>query len=151
MGLTRNLFIILLVCMGCLHVIPVRAGVAPWVMEFLDRYQIPLRWDNVEGAPVWISGVEPGYSSDHGCHIVILKPGDEVTIRVPAHALIRLNDPVKVLSRTSLKAFVSGGNGLFVQRPFSLGKDGHSLLVNSALRGNGLFRLAHVSTTGDPE
>ncbi len=135
--------------MGCLHVVPARAGIAPWVMEFLDRYHIPLRWDNVEGAPVWISGAEPHYNSDHRCHIFTLHPGDEVTIRVPAQALVRLFDPVKVLSRTSLKAFVSRGNGLFVHRPFSAGKDGHSLLVNSALRDNGLFRLAHVSTAGD--
>jgi len=149
MGIKNRLLIILFVFTGFLYTIPVQAGLEPQAMEFLDRYQLPLHWDNVEGSPVWISGIAPEYSFKHHCHVVTLQPGDDVIIRIKPHAKIRLFNPLKILDQKTLAAFSSSGNGLFRKLSFSTHEQGSSLLVQPDLRNNGLFRLTHSSSAHD--
>jgi hypothetical protein len=149
MGIKSRLLIILLVFTGFSHTIPVQAGLKPQTMEFLDHYQRPLQWDNVEGSPVWISGIAPKYSFKHHYHVVTLQPGDTVIIRIKPHAMIRLFNPVKILDEKTLAAFSSYGNGLFRKLSFSSRENGTSLVVQPDLRDNGLFRLTHSSSAHD--
>lgn len=148
MAIKNRLFIILFILLGFLYTAPVRAGIEPQTLDFLNRYQRPLRWDNVEGSPVWLSGAEPQYSFNHKYHIIILQPGDDVTIRLPAHAMARIIDPAEVLKQTTLEASISRGNGLFQRLPLSVDGD-NSLYVHPDLQENSLFRLKNSSSALD--
>lgn len=141
MAIKSRLFIILIVLTGFLYAVPVSADIEPQEMEFLKRYKIPLRWDNVEGSPVWLSGAEPWYDSGQQCHMVTLNPGDDVLVRLPARAMVRISNREKMPDKTALAAFISSGNGLFLKRPLIKGEENNSLLVQSDLQQTGLFRL----------
>lgn len=145
MAIKNKLFIILFILLGFLYTVPVQAGIEPQSIAFLNRYQMPLRWDNVEGSPVWLSGAEPQYSFKHNCHIITLQPGEDVTIRLPAHSFARFFNPAKVLKQTTLEGFISRGNGLFLHIPLSVDED-NILFVQPDLQENGLFRLKNSSS-----
>lgn len=143
--------ILLTVLIGLFAASPVQAEIAPWLLEFLDRYNIPLRWDNVEGTPEWISGVLPRYSSEYKCHAVTFRPGEDVLIRVPSRSMVRVYGSTgDTLGDPTLKAFVSDGNGLFMERSVIRGEDGRSWLLHTGLEKNGLVRFFLPSSAGGP-
>ena len=48
-------------------------------LEQLEKTNQPLRWENIEAEPEWISGIKPKYDLWEQLHIIQLKPGKAVS------------------------------------------------------------------------
>lgn len=109
--------------------------------ELLRQYRLPLRWDNVEGAPAWVDGVPPQYCQDIRMHRVVLEGTDETLVRIPAGERLRIHDPEKPLAAANLDVMLADGSGLFAAWPLQISEDGHSLLLSPAAAAPMLARV----------
>ena len=124
-GLPRALVVLILLA----GVLPARTAELDEVQShLLQQYQLPLRWENIEHAPEWVSGVKPHYSLGAGMHIVRLNPGAEVTFRVPPEAAVRLLSPHGTLDPSDVDVWLSDGSGLWANWPAAPSGDGQSLV-----------------------
>ncbi|MCK7505021.1 MAG: hypothetical protein MZV70_13690 [Desulfobacterales bacterium] len=69
------------------------AAVDDMQMLLLDRYALPMRWDNVEGPPLWVAGEKPRFDCSKDAHTVTLAAGQFVTVRIPARSVLRVIRP----------------------------------------------------------
>ena len=120
------------IAVGCgLGMLVASAGVLAQVdvpqLASLDAYETPFRWENVEGAPVWLDGQEPRRLWRRGLHVIDLEPGEFSTVRVPAGGVLRANKLDDVWRPDALQFYRSDGDGLWVEGDPQLSKDGRSL------------------------
>jgi len=90
---------------------------------------LPMRWDNIEGAPWYVAGNAPEYATSEGMHIVELKPGTSLTVRIPVYEMLRLYRPDGQLAVKDVEVFLSNGTGLYARWQTQRSSDGHSLLI----------------------
>ncbi|KTD21687.1 hypothetical protein [Legionella londiniensis] len=95
----------------------------------LKAYQTPLRWDNIESTPYWISGEKPVYSLQLNQHIIRLKPGQFVKVLVPEGSVLRIMSRCPFLDKKELEVSASNGTGLYAEVPMLLSEDAHSFLT----------------------
>ena len=82
----------LVLCMaaaGIITSIPVQAAIDGVELARSSAGMV-LRWENIKGAPYWISGPAPLASPHRGWHVVELKGNQSVAIHVPARAMLRV-------------------------------------------------------------
>ncbi len=96
----------------------------------LQQYEQPLRWDNVDRDPVWVSGVKPSYSFRHAMSTVTLKPGSCVNVMLPEYEMLRILNPDGVLAPGSVEVSASNGTGLHAYLGLQISTDGKSLLMS---------------------
>ena len=92
-------------------------------------YAWPLRWDNVESRPRWLSGAEPRYDAGWRMHRLELAPGAESVVRLPAASALRLLARERALTQEDVEVLIEGGSGLALQIPLLADADGTSLLA----------------------
>ena len=133
----------LFIAICLLLAVPQPAPAMPDVVqeELLRQYRLPLRWDNVEGAPDWVDGVPPQYYRDIRMHRVVLEGADETLARIPAGEQLRIHDPQNPLSARDLDVMLADGSGLFAAWPLQTSEDGHSLLLSPAAAAPMLARV----------
>ena len=52
--------------------------------------EMPLRWENIEDSPEWVSGEKPRRALLGGKHEVVLAPGQHICVRIPPTELLRM-------------------------------------------------------------
>jgi hypothetical protein len=109
---------------------PVFAGIDAMQLRLLEPYSQDLRWDNIESAPEWVSGVKPEHLKSWGMHRVRLAPQQSVTFLVPAYESLRLYHPKQILKGQELAVYASNGSGLAVKQILTGSTDGHSLVLS---------------------
>src|SRR6056297_1286831 len=135
------LIVLLLVVVG-----PARAGLDQLETDLRAERPMPLRWDNVEGAPFWALGVVPVYDRDTDMHVVRLDPGQETVIRNPHGGGVRL---VGDFAAGSPAVFAGSGTGLEVELAAVPGDDARSLFYFPDREEQELVRIA-AGKTGPP-
>ena len=105
------------------------------------QIELPLRWDNIEGPPAWVSGPKPHYRWRDGAHVVRLKPGEVVTVRVPRQQWLRLYRPNGALAPDEVELAFSDGSGLYTHATNTRSEDGRSLLAQNFLHAPALARV----------
>ncbi|GGI88134.1 hypothetical protein [Legionella impletisoli] len=108
----------------------------------LSAYETPLRWDNIEGPPAWVSGTKPIYSPKLGMHLVTLHPGQSVKVRVSEQSRLRVFSPCQSLSNSDLAVDTSNGSGLYAKIQLIPSTDKHSLVSSSAWYKPKLFIIS---------
>ncbi|WP_133130603.1 hypothetical protein [Legionella yabuuchiae] len=108
----------------------------------LSTYQTPLRWDNIEGPPEWVSGAKPSYSPALGMHLITLHPGQSVKVRINEQSRLRVTSPCQLLSNSELAVDTSNGSGLYAKVPLIPSRDNHSLVSEEAWYKPQLFILS---------
>ncbi|MCB1984069.1 MAG: hypothetical protein KDF49_01415 [Nitrosomonas sp.] len=111
--------------------------------QLQQEFDIPLRWDNIEGKPEWVAGKSPKFHFFSGLHFVTLKPGEHTTIHVPQGAYLRLHHPKRRLSVNDFNIQFSNGSGLFASLPATISDDGHSLITRRNTNHSSLIRINH--------
>lgn len=114
-----------------------------------SQFDVPLRWDNIEGAPAWVAGVSPRYHFSDGLHFITLKPGEFTTLRVPKGAYLRLYHPSQRLSNDEVNIQYSSGSGLYANLPAAISTDGHSLITHVDISKPSLIRVVRPETQID--
>ncbi len=121
--------LILLLAMAALFPMAASAELDVVQAEMVADDTLPMRWDNVEGAPWYVAGNAPEYASAEDTHIVELKPGASVTIRLPVYETLRIYRPAGPLALADVEVFLSNGTGLYARWQPQRSSDGHSLLI----------------------
>ncbi len=98
-------------------------------LHALQHYNTVRCWDNVKGPPLWGGGVSPRKCQATSFHTVFLKPGQEVTVRVPAHSMVRVLGVHQPLGLYDVELWVSDGSGLYSRRTSAISEDARSLLL----------------------
>lgn len=119
-------------------------------VRMLRPYAMPLRWDNVERAPQWVSGVVPGYRSEQGLHSVRLAPGESVTVRVSRGEQVRVWRPDGTLGSVDLEMEFSTGSGLYQRLPVALSADQHGMLSRTQMTAPCLARISRPRQSSTP-
>ncbi|WP_448206759.1 hypothetical protein [Azospirillum sp. sgz302134] len=110
-----------------------------------------LRWDNVEGAPLWAGGERPVRDRGTGLHAVTLAPGASVTVRLPADGALRLRRPEgAALEREAVEVSLSDGSGLAVLQDPQRSIDGRDLLVRGPTDAPAIARVRNPAGNGGP-
>ena len=118
----------------------------------LDSRGLPLRWDNIEGSPLWVDGVSPQYSNVTGYHQVRLDPGKSTTVWLSEKTVLRVSRGGQALSPRDLRAWVWRGSGLELEIAPIQSNDKSSLLFYPRSLNPVLVRVARpVSHSGPLE
>jgi len=121
------------------------AGLSSWdqlQLELLREYSTPLRWDNVEGPPQWISGPKPHRGLGGKVHGISLAPGQEVTLCADQRTWLRLVGQGHTLRQDDLEISVSTDAHLFTATDPISTIDPYSLLLCLSQESPCLVRLA---------
>ena len=110
-----------------------------------QAFETPLRWDNIEGKPEWVSGKPPRFHFFKGLHFVTLQPGENTVLLVPQGAHLRLYHPDHRLSKDDLDIQYSNGSGLFVSLPVAVSQDERSLITHRDVGKPNLIRVSHAA------
>ena len=116
---------------------------------YFESDGVELRWDNVEGPPLWVDGAEPRYSDAEGLHLVWLQPGKNVTVTLAPGALLRVQRPGTRMTSDDLSAWISDGSGLEVPATPLESTDETSLLFHSGALKSVLVKLARPATNAE--
>ena len=108
----------------------------------------PLRWDNVRSVPVWVAAHRPVTTSALRWHIVTLAPGQQVTIRLPPRAMLRVAAPGREIAPGDLEVWTSDGSGLYRQLLTAVAAHDHSLIAVPDLAEPGLVRIERPAGAG---
>lgn len=131
----------------CLILIaPAHAEVDAMQLRLLEAYSQELRWDNIESAPEWISGIKPEYHDDWQMHRVLLSPQQQTTIMLPAYESFRLYQAKQILTGNELDVYASNGTGLAVKQTLQRSTDGHSLVLSPHSSSPLLIHIASQSS-----
>ena len=125
------------------------AAVDDMQMLLLDRYALPMRWDNIEGPPLWVAGEKPRFDWSKGMHMVRLSAGQSVTVRIPARSVLRVLRPDGSLQPADLEISLSPGSGLYATASPVRGSDSASLFVYPDVPKPMLGRIVTTGRDGD--
>ena len=117
-------------------------------LAVLDEYETPYRWENVEGAPVWLEGQTPHRVWRSGLHVIELEPGEFATVRLPAGGVLRAYRLDDVWRPDEVQFFRSDGQGLWAEGDPVRSKDGRSL-VDVDDRGRHQAQLVRVERSSE--
>ena len=109
--------------------IPSYASVDEMQLTLLNQYELPLRWDNIEGGEQFISGPAPRYNSKYDMHMIHLDPGMEIKIKIPERKMLRIISSDRNHTLDPLKISTSNGTGLHAFLPFPMSPDKLSGLI----------------------
>lgn len=98
-------------------------------LDLLTHYELPLRWDNIEGGSNLISGPDPEYSMAYGMHIIPLEPGEAVKVKMPENTTLRVFSPDSCTPLDPLKFSISNGTGLHASLKVPMTPDRLSALI----------------------
>ena len=59
-------------------------------LDLSNEYDVQLRWDNIEGPPLWDGGVPVVYSKRNDWHSAEIPPGSSSRIRLPPMSMLRI-------------------------------------------------------------
>jgi len=90
-------------------------GVDDLELRLLEGAELPLRWDNVEGPPLLVSGPLPQRVRRVGAHLVKLDSRSGVTVRLEPGVMLRVHSPFGPVEADALEVSVSDGSGLWVE------------------------------------
>ncbi|MBK8816249.1 MAG: hypothetical protein IPN42_12475 [Methylococcaceae bacterium] len=108
----------------------VYAGIDPMQLRLLEPYSMPLRWDNIEDEPFWISGIKPEYNDDWEMETIRLAPNRQLTVFLPAYETLRFYHPRQALDAKSFDVYSSDGTGLGLKQNLKSSTDGRSLILS---------------------
>lgn len=138
---------------------PARAIVVPNAETPTMRLQTPpridsaghaLRWDNVEGPPVWVKGAPPSWNSSAGSHTVHLEPGRKTLIHLPARTTLRVQRAAGDIVTSEIEVFFSNGSGLKLPlQPWST-DDPRSLCYFPESLSGGLVEVGRPASSSTP-
>ncbi len=100
-------------------------------LRLLEQYDTPLRWDNVEGPPRWISGAPLSFEAGDRLHVANLGPGQSVYLKLPPFSMLRVVTPRQKLRLDDIEIWLSDGSGLYVQQAPSLAEQWGRLVNRS--------------------
>ena len=104
-----------------------------------------LRWENVESAPQWVSGIRPQFDHHQRLHFVALRPGTETKFRIPPRGAIRVLSLDGRIDRHQLDLLISNGSGLYRPMPLAVECENKSLVAIPDEREVTLARIvAHI-------
>jgi len=133
----RTLFLMLFASVSLLH-----GNSSDSVEDSLRQsYELPLRWDNIEGRPGWISGKEPELNFWRRLHEVELAPGEHTCVRISGDELLRVYRAGGALSSGDVEIALSTGSGLLAFTEPVPDEEQYSLLVDP---GRPYAMLAHI-------
>ncbi|NOT55464.1 MAG: hypothetical protein HOP18_12735, partial [Deltaproteobacteria bacterium] len=118
----------LLVC-GDISATVFAASIDSADLALRNAYAMPLRWENIEGAPYWVAGPRPRYQRKTRLHRVRLEAGEDVIIKLPPQEMLRVRHSRRQFQADDLECWMSDGSGLYVHVPPQFSSDGRSLLV----------------------
>lgn len=118
-------------------------------LRLIEQYDLPLRWDNVEGPPQWVSGKKLAYNRDAGLHMVELEPGEFVSFSVPSGERARIYNPECEFSNDDIEVSVSNGSGLYSFLPYQFSSDLKSMIFSPLNREPSLVRVSRKSDKDD--
>ncbi|HIE02113.1 MAG TPA: hypothetical protein EYP59_17820 [Thiotrichaceae bacterium] len=105
-------------------------------------HEVPLRWDNIKEAPLWVKGIAPELSSNWGLYQVTLdEPDDFVTVWLAEGHWLRIHNPDDPFPVDAVQIAVSYGTGLYADVSPYPAKEGHSLLLTPDLSKPRLVRI----------
>jgi hypothetical protein len=104
-------------------------------------YKVPLRWENIKEAPLWVNGKLPEANQDWGMYQVKLQPNELVTVWLAEGQWLRIHHPDEAFSADALKVAVSSGTGLYAYVPVYPAEEGKSLLLTPDLSTPRLVRI----------
>jgi hypothetical protein len=104
-------------------------------------YKVPLRWENIKEAPLWVNGKLPKANQDWGMYQVKLQPNELVTVWLAEGQWLRIHHPDEAFSADALKVAVSSGTGLYAYVPVYPAEEGKSLLLTPDLSTPRLVRI----------
>ncbi|HEW97645.1 MAG: hypothetical protein DRR00_17600 [Candidatus Parabeggiatoa sp. nov. 3] len=108
----------------------------------LQPHTVPLRWDNIKEAPLWVKGIAPEFNSNWGLYQVTFdEPDDFVTVWLAEGHWLRLHNPDDPFPIDALEIAVSYGTGLYADVSPYPAKEGHSLLLTPDLSKPRLVRI----------
>ncbi|WP_043342152.1 hypothetical protein [Belnapia moabensis] len=109
-----------------------------------------LRWDNIEGAPLWSGGTPPRFDRGLGQHLVTLAPGEATRLWLPAGTVLRLRAPEGRLMPDEIAIGMSQGSGLAVEAVPTPSADGRDLLLGVPASWPALVTLARPPGAAGP-
>ena len=95
----------------------------------LQKYDMPLRWDNIEKAPDWEHAASLCFIRKNGIHYVRLAPDESITIKLEPWSILRVYCPEQKLGLHDLKTSYSNGSGVYFQPQAYTSKDQHFLFM----------------------
>lgn len=113
--------------------------------RLLGNYGLPLRWYNVERAPLLMEGRTTVKDSASPRRLLQLAPGESATIWLPAWESLRLDAAVDNLAGDDLDVSFSTGGGLFHFQAGIGSVDGKSRLFSPASPSPLLARITRAS------
>ena len=119
-------------------------------LQLREHYDVPVYWDNVKRAPYWISGNIPDFSRSWDFHKVTLKPGEEITVRVPKKECLKLYNPGKSFSEDDLEFFISNGSGLYASSKGKISENRIILNMFPFFRSPSLVRIVRPVHQKEP-
>lgn len=142
----------LIMCMaaaGIITSIPVQAAI-DGLEATRSSAGMALRWENIKGAPYWISGPAPSASAYRGWHAVELKGNQSVAIHVPARAMLRVIAEQDEPQEAPVFA-VSDGTGLALEHKPIPGAGGRSWLVKTDAARAAVIHLHRAGMSDTPQ
>jgi hypothetical protein len=122
----------------------------PWEHRLLNRMNLHLRWENIEGSPRWVEGVRPVFNRRKQLHTVTLPPGGSVTLQIDAGEMLRCLSPLRPLTETDLIVTRSNGSGMQVQYSPRWSDKRRWFLAQPPFPEPTLFKIANpISATDD--
>ena len=109
----------------------VRAELDAVQLRLLEQFDTPLRWDNVNGAPHYFSGVKPKYHVRLQRHTVCVEPGQQTSILVSPLSVVRIEGVARYLTRDDVEVWIDKSLNVGVFR-FGPGPEGGRLPAPSA-------------------
>lgn len=142
----------LILCMaaaGLVTGIPVQAAI-DGVEAARNSAGMALRWENIQGAPYWLSGPAPSSSTQRGWHAVDLKGNQGVALHVPARAMLRIIAEQEGAQQAP-QVGISDGTGLALEHAPIPGADGRSWLVRNDAAHAVVIHLQRAGQTDTPQ
>jgi|GEM_PF-4120943 len=142
----------LVLCMaaaGIITSIPVQAAI-DGVESARSSAGMVLRWENIKGAPYWVSGPAPSASVYRGWHVVELRGNQSVAIHVPARAMLRVIAEQDAPLEAPVFS-VSEGTGLALEHKPIPGADGRTWLVKADAAHPAVIHLHRAGMSDTPQ
>jgi hypothetical protein len=113
----------------CLAPLPLSAQHPDRPLESACETAGLLRWDNVEGQPIWVGGCPPVYDVQLKLHRFRIEPGSHVELHVPEGSVLRIRHIDQRQSNSRVQVWLSDGSGLARLAPPAAHSPSNSWLI----------------------